>query len=56
MVITIYDVQGRKARELVDQELPAGFYRVQWDGRNVLGQLVASIFRGARSGGTWLVV
>ena len=42
MTLDVYDVQGRKIRMLVDAEQSTGPHRVTWDGRNRLGQRVAS--------------
>ena len=40
--MSVYDVHGRRIRELQDGLLPAGIHRVRWDGRNETGQPVAS--------------
>ena len=40
--VSVYDVHGRRIRELQDGLLPAGIHRVRWDGRNETGQPVAS--------------
>jgi hypothetical protein len=40
--VTVFDVQGRKVRELHRGLLPAGLHRVRWDGRNDAGSPVAS--------------
>jgi hypothetical protein len=40
--LTIYNVLGEKIRTLVDSYKPAGIKQVLWDGRNELGQRVAS--------------
>jgi len=40
--LEIYDVVGRKITTLVSEELPAGEYEVQWDGRDGSGKPVAS--------------
>jgi hypothetical protein len=40
--ITIYDVAGRRVRELVSQHRPAGVFSVQWNGDDDHGQRVAS--------------
>ena len=48
MVIKIYNLLGQAVATLVDAQLPAGFYRAVWDGRNQAGLRVASgvyIFR-----------
>ncbi|MBI4552269.1 MAG: T9SS type A sorting domain-containing protein [Candidatus Latescibacteria bacterium] len=38
----IYNMLGQQVRMLVDQVQPAGYYTVQWDGRNANGHEVAS--------------
>jgi len=40
--VSVYDVHGRKVRELQEGLLPAGVHRVRWDGKNEAGQPVAS--------------
>tara|TARA_B100001167_G_C16647324_1_gene246928 strand:- start:43 stop:693 length:651 start_codon:yes stop_codon:yes gene_type:complete len=40
--LVIYDLLGRQVQTLVDQPLDAGFYRMQWDGRNAQGQIVGA--------------
>lgn len=40
--LTVFDVQGRRVRELRRGFLPAGLHRVLWDGRNEAGLAVAS--------------
>jgi hypothetical protein len=40
--LAIYDLQGRRVAVVVDREEPAGWRTVVWDGRNSLGQRVAS--------------
>jgi hypothetical protein len=40
--LTIYDVAGRRVRELVNEKRNAGAYRSDWNGRNDSGQPVAS--------------
>ena len=40
--LSVYDVHGRRIRELTQGILPAGVHRVRWDGRNEAGQSVAS--------------
>jgi len=40
--LTIYNLQGQKVRELVNATKAAGIHSVRWNGRNELGQLVAS--------------
>ena len=40
--ITIYNMLGRQVRTLVNEEKPAGFYNIQWDGVNGRGVQAAS--------------
>ncbi len=40
--LTIYDVAGRRVRELVNERRERGAYKVVWDGLNDAGQTVAS--------------
>jgi len=40
--LVIYDVAGRRVRELVDEHRAPGIYKVVWDGRDSKGGLVAS--------------
>ncbi len=40
--LTIYNMLGRRVRTLMDEEKPAGFYTVQWDGVNDRGVQAAS--------------
>jgi hypothetical protein len=40
--LTIYDVAGRRVRELVNEHRDRGAYKVVWDGQNDAGQIVAS--------------
>ena len=40
--MAVYDVQGRRVRELHRGLLPSGWHRVLWDGRNETGIPVAS--------------
>jgi hypothetical protein len=40
--LVIYDLKGRAVRRLLACELPAGFHRVVWDGRDDRGMKVAS--------------
>lgn len=40
--ISVYDVMGRLVTTLVDQTMPAGQHRVEWDGRSSAGVPVAS--------------
>lgn len=40
--LTIYDVLGRKVKQLVDAQIPAGHYKITWDATNDLGERVTS--------------
>jgi len=40
--LTVYDALGREVRSLLDQEEPAGYISVTWDGTNSAGAHVAS--------------
>jgi hypothetical protein len=33
----VYDLLGREIATLVNEELPAGVYRVRWEAKNVAG-------------------
>jgi flagellar hook assembly protein FlgD len=38
----VYDVKGRVVKVLVDEERPAGYQKIGWNGRNQRGEAVAS--------------
>ncbi len=40
--LTVYDVAGRRVRQLVNERKERGAYKVVWDGQNDTGQTVAS--------------
>ncbi len=40
--LTVYDVQGRRIRTLVDDRQPAGWHQVRWSGNNQQGVPVSS--------------
>jgi hypothetical protein len=40
--LAIYDIAGRKVRDLASGSLPAGFHSVTWDGRDTNGKSVSS--------------
>lgn len=42
VAITVFDLQGRKVRDLVDGTRPAGSQSVDWDGRDAAGRLAPS--------------
>jgi ligand-binding sensor domain-containing protein len=40
--LTVYDITGRKVKELVNVSMPAGSHSVVWDGRDANGKAVSS--------------
>jgi hypothetical protein len=40
--LTIYDIRGRLIKKLVDEKKEAGYYSVNWDGRDRIGHRVSS--------------
>ena len=40
--LEIYDLAGRRIRELVDATQPSGYHEIHWDGRDQLGRSAAS--------------
>ena len=42
VVLSVYDLNGREIKNLVNESQPAGTYTVQWDGTNHSGQQVSS--------------
>ncbi len=40
--LTVFNLLGERVRTLVEQECPAGFHRVIWDGKDERGRLLAS--------------
>jgi hypothetical protein len=42
IVLTVYNVSGQEVARLADESLGAGSYIVEWDGRDMSGQLVSS--------------
>ncbi|RMG40242.1 MAG: T9SS C-terminal target domain-containing protein [Methanobacteriota archaeon] len=42
VVLKVFDLLGREVKTLMEKNLSAGEYKVQWDGRNDAGILVAS--------------
>jgi len=42
--LIIYNMPGRRARTLIDEEKPAGFYTVQWHGVNDRGEQAANLY------------
>lgn len=47
----IYDVAGRRVRSLIDAEVPAGTFRVQWDGKDQAGNAARTGMYFARLSG-----
>ena len=44
VIINIYDLLGRQIIQLINNKTPAGFYQIEWDGRNEYGQIVPTGF------------
>jgi len=42
VLISVFDLNGRRVRELVNGLLPMGHHQVTWDGRSAAGETVAS--------------
>jgi hypothetical protein len=42
VILTIYDIRGRRVRSLFDTELEPGRHTIHWDGRNDRGEAVSS--------------
>jgi photosystem II stability/assembly factor-like uncharacterized protein len=42
LILTIYDLRGRRVSMLVDSEMEAGRHRITWNGRNDRGEPVSS--------------
>jgi flagellar hook assembly protein FlgD len=42
VTLSVYDITGRKARDLVSQKLPSGTHTAVWDGRDDVGRMVSS--------------
>ncbi len=42
VTLVVYDASGRRVRSLVARDLPAAFYRIEWDGRNDEGRRLSS--------------
>jgi hypothetical protein len=40
--VKVYTILGAEVRTLIDEEKPAGYHRVRWDGRNEAGQRLNS--------------
>jgi hypothetical protein len=53
LTLTVFDVEGRSVRRLVDGEVEAGMHQVQWDGLDDLGRHVpAGIYYASMQAGT----
>ncbi len=54
--LEVYDLRGRQVASVVDAAMPAGSYKVTWDGRDSLGAALASgvYFYRLRAGDTVL--
>jgi hypothetical protein len=42
VALRIYNILGEKVKTLLDQDQPAGLYRIDWDGKNDNGKFVSS--------------
>jgi hypothetical protein len=42
VTVEIYDIQGRKVVTLLDQEVPAGYHTVAWNGKTASGEAVGT--------------
>jgi len=42
VIIEVYNVLGQRIVQLIDVDMPAGYHKVHWDGRNELGQKVSA--------------
>jgi flagellar basal-body rod modification protein FlgD len=53
VVARLYDARGRIVRTLQDATMPAGRYRLSWDGRDASGRSVAAgvYFLDVQAGG-----
>jgi len=40
--LTIYNLLGQEVRQIVNENMSSGYYRVFWDGRNQSGQMVST--------------
>jgi len=40
--LSIYDILGQKVRTLLEEQRPAGYFDVEWDGKNDAGVRVGS--------------
>ena len=54
MRLDVYNILGQRVITLIDEERPAGFHRVQWDGADRLGRGVsAGVYIYRLSTGNW---
>jgi hypothetical protein len=42
VTLEVFDILGRKVRELLNERLESGYHQVIWDGRNENGEVVTS--------------
>jgi len=42
VVVTVYDIRGRRVKTLIDSELEPGTHKIHWNGRNDRGESVSS--------------
>jgi hypothetical protein len=42
VVLRVYDILGRVVRTMIDQVIPAGYYRLTWDGTDDVGRQLPS--------------
>ena len=40
--LTIYDLMGREITKLMNTRMDAGYYSMQWNGRNSFGSMVSA--------------
>jgi histidinol-phosphate aminotransferase len=40
--LTIYDINGRKIKTVMNKTIPAGNHRIRWDGRDIAGKTISS--------------
>ena len=40
--LTVYDMTGKQIKTMVNQEMPAGTFKVTWNGKNDYNEYVAS--------------
>ena len=42
--LVIYNLKGQKVRTLINEQLPAGSYTIEWDGKNEKGEISSGIY------------